>query len=83
MQPECYTVCYFVTICHYVIRLVEFATMAARSRNYDVLNEEQKRVLCSFYDAGMKTTGKEMHPKIIQAAEQADLSFERVKVWTI
>ena len=49
--------------------------MAGRLKGYDVLNEEQKRVLCSFYEASMKTTGKDMQPKIMQAAEQADLSF--------
>ena len=56
--------------------------MAANSRNYDVLTNDQRLVLKDFYDKGMNTTEKNMREVILKAAEQAGTSYEKVKVKT-
>jgi hypothetical protein len=50
------------------------------ARNYDVLTDEQKRVLKSFYDDGMNSTAKDKRELIVKASDQAGTSYEKVKV---
>ena len=53
------------------------------ARNYDVLTDEQNRVLLvlkSFYDDGMNSTAKDKRELIVKASDQAGTSYEKVKV---
>lgn len=50
------------------------------ARNYDVLTDEQKQVLMSFYDDGMNSAAKEKRELIMKASDQAGTSYEKVKV---
>ena len=54
--------------------------MAAHSRNYDVLGDDQKCILSSFYDNGMTSTAKDMGDTVMKAADKAGTSCEKVKV---
>lgn len=53
--------------------------MAANSRNYDVLTNDQMAVLKDFYDKEMNTKEKNMREVILKAAEQA--GTKKRKVW--
>ena len=48
--------------------------------SYDVLTEEQKRILRRFYDEGMTSVERSKHDMIRKAAEEIRISFEKVKV---
>ena len=50
------------------------------ARRYDVLTDEQKRVLKSFYDDGMNSTAKNKRELIAKASDVAGTSYEKVKV---
>ena len=52
----------------------------ASVRSYDVLNEDQKQVLRTFYDKGMNSSSKDKHELMLKAAEETGISFEKVKV---
>ena len=51
-----------------------------RSASYDILNDEQKKILKDYYDRGMISTAASMRDVIQEAANQANITFERVKV---
>ena len=53
----------------------------AATRTYEILSDEQKRVLYSFYENGMNSASKEMENMIQKAAEEAETTFEKVKVY--
>ena len=61
--------------CH--MRLIK---MAVRSMAYSVLTDGQKRVLSTFYDKGMTSTGVDMRETIMKAADETETSYEKVKV---
>ena len=52
----------------------------AATRTCEILSDEQKRVLNSFYENGMNSASKEMENMIQKAAEEAETTFEKVKV---
>ncbi|XP_046855308.1 uncharacterized protein LOC124448340 [Xenia sp. Carnegie-2017] len=52
-----------------------------RSASYDILNDEQKKILKDYYDRGMISTAASMRDVIQEAANQANITFERVKKW--
>ena len=54
--------------------------MAANSRNYDLLTNDQMAVLKDFYDKEMNTKEKNMREVILKATEQAETSYKKVKV---
>ena len=54
--------------------------MASTSTSYDVLSDEQKRILTEFYNKGMTTTAKNMREVILKAAEQTATNNDKVKV---
>ena len=54
--------------------------MAVRVCSYDVLTEEQKRILRRFYDEGMTSVERNKHDMIRKAADEIGISFEKVKV---
>ncbi|XP_028416205.1 uncharacterized protein LOC114540121 [Dendronephthya gigantea] len=53
----------------------------AATRNYEMLSDEQKRILSSFYNNGMISASKEMEDTITKAAEKAETTVEKVKKW--
>ncbi|XP_028397528.1 general transcription factor II-I repeat domain-containing protein 1-like [Dendronephthya gigantea] len=55
--------------------------MATERGCYAVLTDEKKRILCEYYDKGMTTTSPCMHAFIDQAAQEANLSVDKVKKW--
>ena len=54
--------------------------MAVRMCSYDVLTEEQKRILRRFYDEGMTSVERSRHDMIRKTAEEIGIRFEKVKV---
>ena len=51
-----------------------------RPRTYEKIQEEQRKILSSYYDKGMTTTGNNMQKTIEEAAAKTNLSIDRVKV---
>ena len=49
-------------------------------RTYEKIHEEQRKILSSYYDKGMTTTGNNMQKTIEEAAAKTNLSIDRVKV---
>ena len=60
----------------------KFLSLAAstRPRTYEKIQEEQRKILSSYYDKGMTTTGNNMQKTIEEAAAKTNLSIDRVKV---
>ncbi len=56
--------------------------MASTSTSYDVLSDEQKRILTEFYNKGMTTTAKNMREVILKAAERRQLQSWKKLLWT-
>ena len=58
----------------------KFLSLAASPRTYEKIQEEQRKILSSYYDKGMTTTGNNMQKTIEEAAAKTNLSIDRVKV---
>ena len=59
------------------------AESCCRPRTYEKITDEQRKILSSYYDNGMTTTGSNMQNIIEEAATKAKLDIERVKVRSI
>ena len=50
------------------------------SRNYDVLEDDQKHVLSDFYDNGMNSTAKDIRETMMTSDDEVGTSYDKVKV---
>ena len=55
-------------------------TSCCRSPTYELINDEQKKILREFYDNGMTTAASSMEGIIKEAASKASMTVDRVKV---
>ena len=54
--------------------------MTAHSRNYDVLEDDEKHVFSDFYDNGMNSTAKDMRETMMTSDDEVGTSYDKVKV---
>ncbi|XP_028416465.1 uncharacterized protein LOC114540547 [Dendronephthya gigantea] len=64
-----------------LIFIHKMAGSTSRSLSYELINEEQKKILREFYERGMTTASRSMEKVIIEAASKAGITVDRVKKW--
>lgn len=57
-----------------------FCDKMASLRSCEVLSEDQKQVVRTFYNKWMNSTSKDKHELMLEAAEKTGTSYKKVKV---